>query len=368
MNNSIGRLLLRSVHIDNYKCLSNFNLSLGDLTLLLGKNGCGKSAVFEVVSALHGLICRDAGIRDLFPPHTRTVWNTDSKQSFELRISDDAEEAVYDYRLVVEHDLSGKRERIIAETVNFNGNPLFEFIDGEVQLYHDDHEPSVRFNAQWSKSGLAAIIDPSKNPKLERFHKWMDEIAMLAFNPFSTEGSSAADSRYLKSDGRNFVSWYRGVLQEDPRRMIEIDEKLKNVLPGYEGVRLEKSGEDHRDLKAGFAKHFYAFNQLSTGQRALIVLYMLIFGGNKHALLLDEADNFLMLPEIQPLLAEMKDDAGNEIPQIVLISHHPEAIDFIAPENTVWFEREPGSFARIKRFENDTQLRTSELYARGMVP
>ena len=44
--------MLKRVHIDNYKCLTNFDLCFGDLTLLLGTNRCGKSAVFEVVGKL----------------------------------------------------------------------------------------------------------------------------------------------------------------------------------------------------------------------------------------------------------------------------------------------------------------------------
>ena len=44
--------MLSRIHIDNYKCLSNFDLRLHNLTLLAGANGCGKSAVFEVMDKL----------------------------------------------------------------------------------------------------------------------------------------------------------------------------------------------------------------------------------------------------------------------------------------------------------------------------
>ena len=368
-DSSENRLFLRRIHIDNYKCLSNFELSFGDLTLLLGKNGCGKSAVFEVIDALHRLLCHDARIRDLFSPDTRSIWSNSEKQTFELEVGDEKGDFVYHYRLVVEHEPPEyKKARIIKETLDLNDQPLFGFIDGEVQLYYDDHEKSVKFNFDWSKSGVASIINPDKNQKLQRFVKWMDGVSMLILNPFNIENSSAVDSPYLHSNGGNFTSWYRGITQENPDQISEIREKIENILPGYKGLRLVKSGETHRDLKAEFTKHNYAFNQLSAGQRVLIVLYVLIWGGNKNILLLDEPDNFVMLPEIQPLLAEIADEAGGELPQIALISHHPETIDFISPKQRIWLEREPASFTRIKEFENDTQLRTSELYARGMAP
>ena len=44
--------MLTRIHVDNYKCLTNFDLRLSELTLLVGGNGCGKSAVFEVVNKL----------------------------------------------------------------------------------------------------------------------------------------------------------------------------------------------------------------------------------------------------------------------------------------------------------------------------
>ena len=71
--------------------------------------------------------------------------------------------------------------------------------------------------------------------------------------------------------------------------------------------------------------------------------------------------------QMQPWLAELEDGAGDTLPQVVLISHHPEAIDFLA-HNTVWPAREPESHTRIIEPKNDTGLRMSEVHARGWTP
>ena len=60
--------MLKRLYIDNYKCLTNFDIRFEELTLLLGPNGCGKSAVFEVVGKLRDFIRGDARIGELFPP------------------------------------------------------------------------------------------------------------------------------------------------------------------------------------------------------------------------------------------------------------------------------------------------------------
>jgi len=44
--------VFKRIYVDNYKCLVNFELSVGGLNLFLGPNGAGKSAVFEVLRML----------------------------------------------------------------------------------------------------------------------------------------------------------------------------------------------------------------------------------------------------------------------------------------------------------------------------
>ena len=44
--------MIKRVYVDNYKCMVNFEISLGDISLLLGQNGSGKSSVFQVLQML----------------------------------------------------------------------------------------------------------------------------------------------------------------------------------------------------------------------------------------------------------------------------------------------------------------------------
>jgi len=78
--------MLARIHIDNYKCLTNFDLRLDNLTLLAGANGCGKSAVFEVVGKLRDFAC-DWSVDKLFFADDLTRWTTKREQRFELEFS-----------------------------------------------------------------------------------------------------------------------------------------------------------------------------------------------------------------------------------------------------------------------------------------
>ena len=45
--------MFKRLHVDNYKCLVNFDLAFQDLTLLLGRNGTGKTSVLDIICSHH---------------------------------------------------------------------------------------------------------------------------------------------------------------------------------------------------------------------------------------------------------------------------------------------------------------------------
>lgn len=375
-------LVLRRLHLDNYKCMSNFELSFqDDFTLLLGRNGSGKSAVFEALDLLHRFVCREGKVTELFPFASLSRWSDDGKQTFELEVGDVEGKEVFLYRLVVEHEepqpefeiSAREKARVLEETLTANGRPLFSFLNGKIRLYRDDHTEGPEFPFDWGASGLATVLAGNDNTRLAKFRRWLNGVVMLSLNVAAMRGGSNSEAAHLDADGCNFASWYRGRLQEDPPKMTEADDMLRDILPGYEGLRLLKTGgASYRELGARFAlpgsDEIHEFCRLSQGQRALIALYMVIFGGAHRLLLLDHPENFVMLSEIQPLLAELEDESGDTLPQVAVISHHPEAMNFIAPRCLVWMEREEQHYTRTREFKNDTGLFTSELVAREMTP
>lgn len=364
--------MLKRLYIDNYKCLTNFDICFGELTLLLGPNGCGKSAVFEVVGKLRDFIRGDARVGELFPSTDLTHWSTKPEQQFELEI--DISSGLCLYRLVIEHAPERQLAQVKCEELLFDDKPLFAFENGEVQLYRDNHVKGPAYSFDSTRSGLAPVADGHDNTRLYEFRNQVRRLVTLSLEPKRIKMSSTSDTDRLSDSGDNFASWYQGRLQENPRRTLEAMDQLSNVLPGFVNLRLVQGGSDYRELQAEFSSgegrknSIYRFDQLSDGQRALIVLYLLLFADDAgRTLFLDEPDNYITLPELQPWLAELEDGCGDILPQAVLISHHPEAIDFLS-DKAVWLERDPESHTRILDVTNDTMLKTSELYAQELVP
>ena len=76
--------MFKRLHVDNYKCLVNFDLAFQDMTLLLGRNGTGKTSILDIIYALRELLSGTARIADpgIFPSHTLTAWQTRELQIF----------------------------------------------------------------------------------------------------------------------------------------------------------------------------------------------------------------------------------------------------------------------------------------------
>ena len=153
--------------------------------------------------------------------------------------------------------------------------------------------------------------------------------------------------------------------------------RFSEVL-GIESLTLKKEGDESRtlfirmkpilpSLKPSFA--IFALSELSDGQRLLIVLYALLhFGLEADGLIaIDDPVNFVAIAEVQPWLATLLDRAEATGTQLMLISHHPEILDYLAPDRVVRFDREPAGPIRVRKFASDAAsgLRASELVSRG---
>jgi len=368
--------MIQRIYIDNYKCLVNFELCLQELTLLLGPNGVGKTAILDVLFALRSLLTGEAKVADpgVFPARTLTRWQTQNIQVFELKVL--LKEDELQYRLEVEHAPSKRKARIVLERLDSQSGPLFVFNSGEVQLYRDDHSAGPTFYADWSESALARIPPRNDNQRLTRFLEFMRGLVVCGLYPPGFETESHTEKPLLDREGRNFASWYRHVVLEQPDIVHECTTALQEVIEGFRGIRLVPVGEETRVLMVTFNKkesnesYELRFDEISDGQRALIALYSLVklAGSQKHTLFLDEPDNYLALAEIQPWLMELKDACGETVPQAILCSHHPELIDYLGGEQGLWLKREISGATIVRRVSEtgiEGGLKLSEVIARG---
>lgn len=381
--------MIKRLFVDNYKCLVNFELPLQELSLLLGPSGVGKTSVLDIMYALRQLLSGEAKVtdRNVFPTRTLTRWQRRNLQVFEIDVLLRSE--TYTYRLEVEHEKEKRTARIRSETLEVDGTRLFQFVLNHVQLFRDDPDHGISkgpsYTADWKESALARVFPGPTNKRLTRFLDHVHRILVCSIHPPGLLTDSTEESSMLHRDGRNFADWYRHTHQERPDLTDALTKDLIDVLgAGFHGIRLEQVGHDARSFTIVFSDQEDAsprdgyklrLDEISDGQRALIVLYAMItlVRDQGYSLFIDEPENYVALREIQPWLMCLNDATGETFPQAVVSSHHPELIDYLGYEHGIMLQRETSGVITTGRppatpgagKEETVGLKLSELVARG---
>ena len=365
------------VYTDNYKCLVNFEFRPKQLQLVLGLNGTGKSTLFEVLGAIRRLLFAGHTVDQMFEASTLTRWDKRPIQTFELEVLGNG--GTYVYEPVLEHQPERQLRRVQKEELRFDNGKLYAFDGREAHLFRDDFSAGPTFPFDWLRSGVSSIQPRGDNRLLTWFRQRIGRIVVLSLNPWAITEETKTEDPYLQPDCCNLASWYRHIVQENPEIQEDLFNSLRQVIDGFSTMKLSMAGERTRLLQARMkaqvedakseATYELSIAELSEGQRALIALYAILhYAVNADTTLcIDEPENFIALPEIQPWLMALRDKVSGVNSQAILASHHPELIDYLAHECGVRFVRHNGGPIRVKPFATDKQsgLSASELIARG---
>ena len=365
--------MLTRLYLDNFRCFEKFEHRPARKELILGRNGSGKSSLIDALLILRRLVVKGDVFDENFPLlHQRTRWLNQREISAELDVQLDDDS--YRYNLTLEPWGDPEKPRVRSETLHLRGNPIFEFVTGEVHVFNDRCEHKVTYPFDWHRSALATITTRKDNQKLTRFKTWFSDLFCFRMNPFAMTARAEGENLFPSVDLSNIASWYRHLVQADPGSNAAFLESLRESLDGFNHLQLDSAGENVRLLAAEFrstnakSSRFY-FGELSDGQRCLISLYTVLHfvlakGGT---VLFDEPDNFLSLREIQPWLMAIDDIIGENRGQVLIISHHPEIINQWAPSSGVQLTRDGAGPVRAQAFQGDpaSGLAASELVARG---
>lgn len=363
--------MLKRIYADNFRCLGNFEFRPGQINLLLGENGSGKSSLLDVLQRIRDLVVNGQSVASLFG-FTKTVWDPRDVQSFELEVETDG--GTHDYRLEIQHSLDGQARQktlIRSESLSFNEQPLFRYVNDQVNLFNEDHSPGAQFPFKAEHSFLPNL--ESQNSKVRAFKAFLARLHVFQLNPFVVRADSQKDQPYLSREGFDFADWLRYLNEDNPQAKLDCEAHLKEIIPHFQRFRFKTISDRSKLLLADFGKedganYWLTFNLLSEGHRILSMLYAILYGlvGSSSVLCFDEPENFISIPEIQPWLRNLRDRVEEHSGQILLISHHPEVIDYLAVDSAFRFERSTGDLARVSEWTPDPTLimKPSEVLAR----
>ncbi len=380
--------MITRFYVDNYKCLVNFEYKPQPMELIIGANGSGKSTVFEALDKVRRFMDEKVNVEEIFSLQTRTKWvkESSSSQTFELDFNHGEEHFRYRLQIAREYEDFYVEHEVLTR----NGHPYFEsFWKGVEGL--DDKDISLKFHQKypkqlrWMRYHLAGLEVPLNNPtqsilSVLPLHAQLENLLFLRLNPPLIGSQFGKVESRLNLNGSNFASYYLYVLQQKQGAMFEVISHLRDVLPGFDSFAVDEDFErGKRRLMVNFknldgaktkgaAPLKFSFDDLSDGQRALIVLYTLLFCAldAEATLVIDEPENYIALRELQPLIMLMEERIEEVGGQILLISHNQEFINMLTDRGKcVRFYRENNGHTRIAAFNPDSPLESAEIVARG---
>ena len=353
--------MLKRIYVNNFRCLVNFELDFDNLNLILGYNGSGKSTLFDLIRKLQQFIVNDLKVEEVFQYSDLTRWQSSDKQSFELEFILDKK--IYKYCL----DLEYKKTNItvhqeyftIDSETSFKVEPSSNYDEIDYKFYN---KLTMIFSSQKEKKynvapSRAAFIVPEIRRHSKLFIKVVSSMFITHINPFNMNSESRSEDNLPLKDLSNFSAWYSYLSQSEQGKIIKLTLELQKILTGFDSFQNKRIGEA-RLLSALFtspSKTSYKFNELSEGQKVLIGLYTLLYctPDQDCILMIDEPENFLALPEIQPWLSKLIDRCAENDIQAILISHHPSLINSLATNYGYWFERKDNQPVRVQKIVDE---------------
>jgi len=362
--------MIKYLYANNYKSLVNFRIEFDQLNLMIGNNGTGKSSVLKLIIMLRDFINGGSRTLSLFLPGSTTKWMKSEVQTFELGLED--EKYSYSYMLEVAHLSDPKQSVVLLERVQCDEKIIYEMNQGKAIMV-DDRGDTKELLVDPTISGVGFVPQDGVHTKLSAFRKQIDSIILCSPMPSLMQNTIQNDVFMPNINCTNIASVYSGLVQIEPQVYNDLIDALKRYNPTFIRTRLDIRNYNKYlvfDFKYNDIECNYLLGELSEGEKTLFALNLILYGFIKrgYTVLLDEPDNYVSLKEIQPWcinLEDMIEDNG----QCLIISHHPEVIDFLAETRGKWFTRLRSGESKVRDKldidENKDLLTYSQMISRG---
>jgi predicted ATPase len=336
--------MLQRLYVHNFRCLENFELVLKDLpsSLLIGKNGAGKSTIAFALEILQSIGRGINRVGQLIHTKDFSRGRSDVPIRFEIEVL--LKEQLYKYILALELPKNFKAIRVLEEQLLVSGNPLYSRKGAQVNLSKTSQNKEAQFLVDWHLVALPVIQEQSETDPLYIFRNWLSRMIILAPIPSLMTGESSGETLEPKRDGSNFGEWFSGLLSRYPAAYAQADRYLREVMPDIEDFQNEKIGKDAKNMIVRFESNNTEFSvdfkDLSDGEKCFF-LCAVVLAANKYYspfCFWDEPDNYLSLSEVGHFITTLRRSFKNS-GQILVTSHNEEAIRKFSDENTFILDR-----------------------------
>lgn len=334
---------------------------LGALTVVIGKNGFGKSTLFDafgfIVDSLKYGVEQACMTRGGF---SRIIsQNSDGRLQFEVKYGEliyslmicaDDYGVPYVFSESLSHtapDPAGK------ESMNF----YVQSGKGKVLGLRSKSVNDIEL-ADSRRLALATLGNLTEYPDLVSFKEFLDGWYLSYITPDAARIMPAAGpQKHLNTKGDNLANVVQYMEKEHPERFRDTLARLAEKIPGIENV-FTRATEDGRLLlcfnNIGFEEPFYA-SQISDGTLRLFAYMLLLSDPEPPSFVcFEEPENGLYHKLLQSFIEEIRfhhDHGGKS--QFFITTHQPYLVDALSPDEVWILEKGESGFASIRRAGDD---------------
>ncbi len=362
--------MIKSLHIQNFKCLRDVKVELKPLTVLIGKNDTGKSSMLDALFMLGRIAAGDLEAfrgafavtqlawRGVQPPVIR--WDVELAPSGQLAVPSTTTYAIalrardeWGYPEVESEKLTIDGSKVVAERRTVQSAPHQYLEEGSSTL-------SMPAGSSGNATALAAARRDGRFPLIGGVSRFLSSSIKYRLDPYWVTKPSGFDEDAgfdedprLRHDGYGLPAVLEALLGSRRTHFDEIERELRAAIPQVATVQLKPWKETDgtgRITKRGRAVHFELkgggfeiSTPLASNGLIAFLAYLTLVHSPSHpsVILIEEPENGIHPRQLERLIGLFRKltETSKLPPQIVLSTHSPYLLDWVPASNVLVFGR-----------------------------
>ena len=371
------------------------NEPLTPMTSVIGKNGVGKSALFDAFGFLSDAL--KSGVEEACDARGRGGFERLRTQGqtgpieFEVYYKARATGRPIAYLIHIEADGAG-RPYVLSEIMGeerksgslnaflllakgrgmvWKGNQG-EQVDGTAEGFDVDEflksqrEGKTQFRdaepielEDRRKLGITTLGALKQHPRIVAFRRFIEGWYLSYFTPDAARGLPlAGPQQHLNVHGDNLGNVVQFMEREHPKRFQSILKEIAERIPGIDKIATERTTDGRLLLKfndKGYQDPFYA-QQMSDGTLKVFAYLLLLNDPTPPPFLcIEEPENGLYHKLLETLAHEFREhaDRRDNGSQVFITTHQPYLVDALDPKEVWILEKGADGFSTIRRASDD---------------
>lgn len=352
------------------------NSPLTPFTVVIGKNGAGKSSLFDAFGFIADCLATDVEVacdmkqRGGF--ERLRSQGISEPIGFEIYYREAPNERPITYELSIALDNSGRpfveREILKQRRKGQKYGRPFPFLRldhgkglvwaGEEAVEAENEEESARSPVELTdlrQLGIAILGTLKEHPRIKRFRDFLKGWYLSYFYPDAARSlPTAGPQRHLNVHGDNIGNVVQFMEREHKDRFKDILSRIAGKIPGIRSINT-KVTDDKRVLLRfnddAFSDPFFA-QQVSDGTLKIFAYLLLLEDPDPPPFIcIEEPENGLYHKLLESLAEEFRAHATGKknAPQIFVTTHQPYFVDALTPDEVWTLKKAQDGFSQIQR-------------------